>query len=80
MFIIHTVSTRIANSLKENQKALTSGMYLSFYYLGGAIGSFAPSFVYANFGWNITMFLFISMLVGIFLFVFLNRGLFKKFN
>ncbi|WP_417326014.1 MFS transporter [Halarcobacter sp.] len=80
MFIIHTVATRIANSLKQNQKALTSGMYLSFYYLGGAIGSFAPSFVYANFGWNITMLVFISMLVGIFLFVFLNRGLFKNFN
>ncbi|NVJ53299.1 MAG: MFS transporter [Campylobacteraceae bacterium] len=80
MFIIHTVSTRIANSLKQNQKALTSGMYLSFYYLGGAIGSFAPSFVYANFGWNITMLVFISMLVGIFLFVFSNRALFKNFN
>ncbi|RXJ88768.1 MFS transporter [Arcobacter sp. CECT 8983] len=80
MFIIHTVSTRIANSLKQNQKALTSGMYLSFYYLGGAIGSFAPSFVYANFGWNITMLVFISMLIGVFLFVFSNRDLFKNFN
>lgn len=80
MFILHTVSTRIANSLKQNQKALTSGMYLSFYYFGGAIGSFAPSFVYANYGWNITMFMFLFMLISIFIFVFLNRSLFKGFD
>lgn len=80
MFILHTVSTRIANSLKQNQKALTSGMYLSFYYFGGAIGSFAPSFIYANFGWNITMFMFLFMLISIFIFVFLNRTLFRGFD
>lgn len=46
MFIVHTISTRLANSMKTSKKAITSGMYLSFYYLGGACGSFFPSLIY----------------------------------
>ncbi len=80
MFTIHTVSTRIANSLKFSQKALTSGMYLSFYYIGGAFGSIIPSIVYAKFGWNTTIYMFIFVLTLIIVFVHINRKLFKAFN
>lgn len=80
MFIIHTVSTRLANSMKESQKALTSGMYLTFYYIGGAIGSVIPPLIYANFGWNITIVVFVSILLSVLLFVHKNRKLFKAYN
>lgn len=80
MFTIHTVSTRIANSLKASQKALTSGMYLSFYYIGGAFGSIIPSIIYAKFGWDMTIYMFIGILIFILIFVHLNRKLFKDFN
>lgn len=80
MFIVHTLSTRIANSLRGSQKAITSGMYLTFYYIGGAVGSIVPSIVYEYFGWNITIVMFITLLIFILLFVHMNRRLYKDFN
>jgi len=80
MFTIHTLSTRIANSLRASQKALTSGMYLTFYYIGGAVGSIVPSIIYEKLGWNATIIMFVSLLLFIVTFVHINRKLFKAFN
>ncbi len=80
MFTIHTLSTRIANSLRASQKALTSGMYLTFYYIGGAFGSIVPSIIYEKLGWNATIVMFIALLFFILIFVHINRKLFKAFN
>lgn len=68
MFTTHTVSTQLANSMKSSQKSLTSGMYLSFYYLGGAMGSFFPSIIYKSFDWN-TMIWFFGFILIIVLYV-----------
>ena len=62
MFTVHTVSTGLANSMKASQKSLTSGMYLTFYYLGGAVGSFIPSLIYEKYGWNIVLYVFCLIL------------------
>lgn len=78
MFIVHTVSTRIANSLKSSQKALTSGMYLTFYYLGGAVGSILPSIIYAVYGWETTIIMFALTLLCVIVFVYNNRKLFNS--
>jgi len=80
MFIVHTLSTRIANSLKDKQKALTSGMYLSFYYIGGAVGSVIPPYLYDRFGWNFTIAICTLLLMIILLFIFKSRNLFKDYN
>ncbi|WP_298751589.1 MFS transporter [uncultured Arcobacter sp.] len=80
MFIVHTVSTRIANSLKESQKSLTSGMYLSFYYIGGTVGSIIPPMFYQLYGWDETIYLCMFLLFIIFIFVYLNRKIFKAYN
>lgn len=72
MFTVHTVSTGLANSLKASQKSLTSGMYLTFYYLGGAIGSFVPSIIYEKFGWNSVIYMFCGILILIIILV-LNK-------
>jgi YNFM family putative membrane transporter len=77
MFTTHTVSTQLANSMKASQKSLTSGMYLTFYYLGGASGSFLPTLIYKNFGWDTMLYLFALMLIILEIFVFMNRKSFK---
>ncbi|WP_368028708.1 MFS transporter [Arcobacter sp. s6] len=64
MFTVHSVSTGLANSMKESQKSLTSGMYLTFYYLGGAFGSYIPSIIYEKFGWNSVIYMFCAILIG----------------
>ena len=63
MFTVHSVSTGLANSMKASQKSLTSGMYLTFYYLGGAFGSYIPSIVYEKFGWNAVIYMFCIILI-----------------
>ena len=37
-------------------------MYLTFYYLGGATGSFVPSVIYEHFGWDIMLYSFVFIL------------------
>jgi MFS transporter, YNFM family, putative membrane transport protein len=64
MFTVHSVSTGLANSMKASQKSLTSGMYLTFYYLGGAFGSYVPSIIYEKFGWNSVIYMFCMILFG----------------
>ena len=63
MFTVHSVSTGLANSMKASQKSLTSGMYLTFYYLGGAFGSYIPSIVYEKFGWDAVIYMFCIILI-----------------
>ncbi len=76
MFTVHTVSTGLANSLRNSQKSLTSGMYLTFYYLGGAVGSFIPSIIYEKFGWNVVLYLFCIILSMILILIFYRRKIF----
>ncbi|UTJ06828.1 MFS transporter [Arcobacter roscoffensis] len=76
MFTVHTMSTGLANSMKSEQKSLTSGMYLTFYYLGGAMGSFLPSIIYEHFGWDIMVYTFICILFFMFILVYKNKKLF----
>jgi len=80
MFIIHTLATRIANSLKASQKALTSGMYLAFYYIGGTLGSIIPPYIYLHYGWEKTIWLFFIILSLIFAMVYKNMKIFKDFT
>lgn len=76
MFTVHTVSTGLANSMKSSQKSLTSGMYLTFYYLGGATGSLVPSFIYDYLGWNAMIYILVFILGVVLFFTFNNRRLF----
>jgi YNFM family putative membrane transporter len=76
MFTVHSIATGLANSMKESQKGLTSGMYLTFYYVGGAIGSFVPSMIYTRYGWDSMIMIFVSILLFVFTLLFLNRKVF----
>ena len=76
MFTVHSVSTGLANSMKASQKSLTSGMYLTFYYLGGAFGSYIPSIIYEKFGWNSVIYMFCIILLGTMILLVRRRKLF----
>lgn len=76
MFTVHTVSTGLANSLIASQKSLTSGMYLTFYYLGGAVGSFIPSIIYEKFGWDVVIYMFCFILALIMFLVIKRKRLY----
>ena len=77
MFTVHTVSTGLANSMKAERKSLTSGMYLTFYYLGGAAGSFFPSIIYEHYGWDMMIYSFILVLFVVLVVTYRSRGLFE---
>lgn len=78
MFTVHSISTGLANSMQEKQKGLTSGMYLTFYYLGGAIGSIVPSMIYTQYGWNSVIAIFLALLSVVFILLYFNRNVFEK--
>jgi YNFM family putative membrane transporter len=51
-----------------------NGLYVAFYYGGGAIGSYLPGYVYRDFGWNGFILLLCSvLLIALFLAVHLSR-------
>jgi YNFM family putative membrane transporter len=62
MFAVHTVLSGFLNKLLQENKALANGLYLSFYYTGGAIGSFVPGIFYKYWGWDIFLFILLIIL------------------
>lgn len=51
-FIAHAVANGYVNKKNLSHKAISNGLYISFYYTGGAIGSFVPGFFYGKYGWS----------------------------
>ena len=60
-FLTHATAVGYLNSYQDQHKGLVNGLYVAFYYGGGAIGSYLPGFVYRAFGW----WLFVLLLVGV---------------
>lgn len=59
-FITHSIASGFINKMATSHKGISNGLYVSFYYFGGALGSFVPGFVYIPFGWGV-MLSFISV-------------------
>lgn len=51
-FLVQSVATGFVNHLGDDHKGLVNGLYVSFYYAGGVIGSFVPGLLYSALGWN----------------------------
>jgi YNFM family putative membrane transporter len=51
MFLTHATATGLLNRLAKEHKGMINGLYVAFYYGGGAIGSFLPGYIYREFGW-----------------------------
>lgn len=71
MFMVHAIATGFVNKYANTQKGIANGLYISFYYAGGTLGSFAPGVIYSHFGWTwflvflsfIVLFALISLLI-----------------
>ena len=76
-FTIHSLSSALLNSLSNRQKGITNGLYLAFYYSGGVIGSYLPSFYYTMFGWKSLTLVTGGIIFCIGILLFYNRHLYE---
>ena len=51
-FLTHATATGYLNRYMSQYKGVVNGLYVSFYYGGGAVGSYLPGFAYRGYGWS----------------------------
>jgi len=78
MFIAHSILSSLTNSLLEHKKGITNGLYLSFYYSGGALGSTLPGLLYEHFGWYLFVASIASLLLAATALLWRHRPLYAK--
>jgi YNFM family putative membrane transporter len=64
MFQVHSTAPGLLQRMAGNHRGVVNGLYLSFYYVGGAVGTSAPGIVYERFGWEA----FVMLLTAVLLF------------
>lgn len=69
-FIIHSVASGLISKLAHEKRAISNGLYLSFYYAGGTIGTFAPGVFYQYLGWHVFVTLLASVALATLFFAF----------
>ena len=52
MFTVHATLSGHLNGLRPDEAGLVNGLYISIYYAAGAVGSFAPLWLYQRIGWT----------------------------
>ncbi|WP_300158675.1 MFS transporter [Solidesulfovibrio sp.] len=52
MFLAHSVAPGVLNGAEGEHKGLVNGLYISFYYSGGALGAYLPGVVLDQFGFG----------------------------
>lgn len=62
LFWVHSISSGFVNKLAKENKGMVNALYVSFYYAGGAIGSYLPGFIYVKYGWNFFLIFNLSLL------------------
>ena len=62
MFFIHAALSGLVNELATEHKGVVNGLYVSVYYLSGALGSWLPSLLYLQWDWNALIAAFMGML------------------
>jgi len=51
MLFVHAVAMGTVNKLSAENRAVANGLYISIYYTGAALGSYAPGLIYQGAGW-----------------------------
>ncbi len=64
-FMEHSISPGLVNRMCDRDKCAVNGLYLSVYYMGGAMGSYFPGFIYAAWGWNVLIICLCAALVTV---------------
>jgi YNFM family putative membrane transporter len=59
--MLHSVGSGFVNKNADKNKGIVNGMYVSFYYFGGIIGSYLPGLIYEKYGWSSFLILLSSM-------------------
>ncbi|MCP4487975.1 MAG: MFS transporter [Gammaproteobacteria bacterium] len=62
-FFIHSTLSGLVNHLAREHKGVVNGLYVSVYYLSGALASWFPGVVYDIYGWEMVMLLLIVLLM-----------------
>ena len=63
LFLAHSLLSGFVNKLARDNKAIANGVYISFYYTGGTMGSFLPGFFFERYGWQEFLASLLCMLV-----------------
>lgn len=61
-FLLHALLTGLANHLASEHRGVVNGLYVSVYYLSGALGSWLPGYLYQGFAWQGMILLFFVLL------------------
>jgi YNFM family putative membrane transporter len=69
LFTAHSLLSGFVNTLAEENKAIANGLYISFYYTGGTLGSVLPGAVYERWGWHSFLVFLLLMLSAAFFFL-----------
>jgi YNFM family putative membrane transporter len=71
MFIVHAIASGYVNTLASKHKGIANGLYISFYYAGGTLGTFIPGVVYEYGGWHwfLHVLTFVALISAILLFL-----------
>jgi YNFM family putative membrane transporter len=72
LFTAHSLLSGFVNKLARQNKAIANGLYISFYYTGGTLGSVLPGAIFQRYGWKIFLIQLFSMIC---LALFLTRRL-----
>ncbi|MBE0496178.1 MAG: MFS transporter [Campylobacterales bacterium] len=81
MFVVHSIASGYINKLTHEYKGIANGLYISFYYAGGTLGTFLPGVVYEYGGWHWFLgFLTLAVLVGASLLFVLHQRMKKGYN
>jgi MFS transporter, YNFM family, putative membrane transport protein len=62
MFLVHSVCPGFINRHARDKKGVVNGLYISFYYAGGTLGSYLPGAIYKNFGWTVYVYFLAAIL------------------
>ncbi len=72
LFTAHSLLSGFVNKLARQNKAIANGLYISFYYTGGTLGSVLPGAIFQRYGWRVFL---IQLFAMICLAFFLTRRL-----
>lgn len=68
LFTAHSLLSGFVNKLAQQNRAIANGLYISFYYTGGTLGSVLPGAVFQRFGWYAFLLQLFSMICLAFFF------------
>jgi YNFM family putative membrane transporter len=51
-FLTHATATGVLNRYMSHSRGVVNGLYVAFYYGGGAVGSYLPGYAYRSHGWE----------------------------